>query len=54
MEGVGSRVFRSSDGTGGNKDGGRKGEENARLADTTVCQKYPKVFGIGKLLLPIY
>ena len=54
MEGVGSRVFRSSDGTGGNKDGGRKGEESVRLANTKICQGYIKILEIGKLLLLIY
>ena len=54
MKGEGSRIYRSGNKTRGNRDRGKKDEGSVRLADTTVCQGYPKVFGIGKLLLPIY
>ena len=54
MKGKGGRIFRSSDRTGRDKDGEREGERSAGVADTKVCQRYTKVFRIGKLLLLIH
>ena len=54
MEGERSRIFRSSDWTGRNKDGGGKGERSIGLANTKVCQECSEVLGIGKLLLLIH
>jgi len=38
----------------GYKNGKRKSERSARLANTKVCQGYTEILGIGKLLLPIH
>ena len=49
-----SRISKSNNRFRGYKNGGRESEGSARLANTKVCQVYPKVFGIGKLLPPVY
>ena len=54
VEGQESRIFGSSNWTRWNQDKERKGEGNIVLANTKVCQRYLKVFRIGKLLLSIY
>jgi len=50
MKGEGSRISKSGNRSREYKNGGRESERSARLANTKMCQGYPKVFGIGKLL----
>ena len=54
MEGERSRILRSSDWTGRNKDGEGKGKRSIGLANTKVCQECSEVLGIGELLLLIH
>ena len=54
MEGEGGGVFRSSDRTGGDKDGEEKGKRCSGMANAEVRQRYTKILGTGKLLLPVY
>ena len=54
MKGKISRIFRGSDWTRGNKDGGGEGKESIGLANTKVCQECLEVLGIGELLSLIY
>jgi len=49
-----SRVSRSNNWTGRNKDGGGKGKRCIGVANIEVCQECSKVLGIGELLLLIY
>ena len=50
MEGKGSRISRSDNRSREYKNGERESEGSTRLANTKMCQGYPKVFGISKLL----
>ena len=49
-----SRVSRSGNWAGRNKDRGREGERCFGLADTKVCQKHIEVLRVSKLLSTIY
>ena len=54
IESEGSRVFRSSNRTGRNKDGGEKGKRSLGIADTEMCQRRAEVLGTGQLLSPVH
>ena len=54
VEGERSRILRSGDWTGRNKDREVKGKRSIGLANTEVYQGCSEVLGIGKLLLLIY
>ena len=54
MEGKRSRIIRSSDGTGGNKNEKRKDEESVGLANPKENQEHLAVFRISQLLSVIH
>ena len=54
MKGERSRVFRSGNRTGRDKDGKGEGKRSLGVADTEICQRCAEISGIGKLLSLIH